>query len=110
MMKEWLFRSLIPFWYPFSHPISYHLPTNSKVYRHRRVLVRIAAIIGLIKARAFEHDGGAGADQSTQFVLRAFGTLALDGVGHRLEQLEFVAASVADVIVSRHAKGFGVRD
>lgn len=73
-----------------------------------RLLVRLAAVVGLVKARAFEDDSGAGAEEAAEFGLLAVGALLLDGLRDRLEELERVSAGVAFVIVSGHGrKGTG---
>ena len=72
------------------------------------LLVFVAAIVGLIKAGALEHDRGAGADQSPQLRPAAFGALPLHRIVDRLKQFELVAAGVADVIVGWH-RGSRVR-
>src|SRR5438552_3805283 len=66
------------------------------------LLVRVATVVGLIEARAFEHHRAAGAKQPPQLRLLALRALALGIFGDRLEQFELMLAGVANVIVSRH--------
>lgn len=66
------------------------------------LLVGLASIIGFVKARSLEHDRRSCSKQPPQLVLLALGAF-FDGIlGDRLEQLHFVSASVAFIIISWH--------
>src|SRR5262245_50549442 len=66
------------------------------------LFVRVAAVVGLVEARASEDDPGAGPDSAPGLGLAAFRTL-FRRFGHdRLEFVPGVAAAVADVIVGGH--------
>src|SRR4029077_6885946 len=65
-------------------------------------LVRFAAVISLVKARALEDDGRPGPQQAPQLGFFARGTLLEDLVHHRLEFLELVTTRITFIIVGWH--------
>ena len=67
-----------------------------------RLLVRLAAIIRLIKPRTFEDDGSTGSNQATQLELATFGALLENLRIDSLIVLELMVARITLIIVSRH--------
>ena len=65
-------------------------------------VVGLAAVVRLIEARAFEDDGGTGANQPPQLEFATFGALSLLLVIDSLIQLKFMIARIALIIVSWH--------
>ncbi len=82
-------------------PTSIRLPASP----FRRLFVRLAAVVGLVKAAAFEHHGRAGAEQAAELGLAALGAFLFHRVADRLEQFERVPAGVAFVVVGGHGEG-----
>ena len=68
-------------------------------------LIRVAAIIGLVEARAFEDNGRPGSEQAAEFHCLTLGALLLDRCRDSLKQLELVATGITEIVVSRHDKG-----
>jgi putative FmdB family regulatory protein len=74
------------------------------------LLVRLAAVVGLVEARPLEDDGRTGPDQPAKLLLPALRTLPLGIFLDRLEQLEGVFARFANVIVGRHGFSYSAFD
>ena len=89
-------------------PCSFPCSCRPRRSRRRRLigrgglLVRLAAVVGLVEARPLEDDRRPGTDQPPQLQLAALRALALGIGAHRLKQLELVLAGLANVIVGRH--------
>src|SRR5262249_40529922 len=66
-------------------------------------LVRLAAVVGLVEARALEKDSRSRAEDAPQFWLAALGALLERLVVDRLKLVEVVLAGVAVVFVRWHS-------
>src|SRR6266545_232209 len=65
-------------------------------------LVRLAAVVGLVKSRTLEQDGRSPAEEASQFALTALGALLQRLIAHRLKLVEVVIARVTLIFVRRH--------
>src|SRR5206468_2699641 len=73
-----------------------------RLLRRGGLLVGIAAVVGLVEARALEQDRGAGPNLAPELRRLALGADGLRVGLDRLERLELVAAGVADIVVRGH--------
>src|SRR4051812_1743647 len=69
-----------------------------------RLLVRLAAVVRLVEARALEDDRGPGAEDAAQLELAALGTLLQGLFAHGLELIEVVPAGVTLVFIGWHGR------
>src|SRR5207237_975380 len=66
-------------------------------------LVRLAAVVGLVEPRPLEQHGGPRAKEALEFLLLARRALGQRLLGERLQLLEAVPATLAQILVSRHS-------
>jgi hypothetical protein len=61
-----------------------------------------AAVVGAVKAGAFEHEAALGADDALVRLLAAFGAGGQGVIGHALKDLFFKSATVAAIMIGWH--------